>query len=414
MASLYTNNNGTTLLHDSQCRDTYGAVFVINTPVYDYSGIAHVAEHLLFRRSASYPSPHNLFATLALSPLVINASTQGDITMIFAQMPVTAGPPVRFLEAIAFLYAGIINQQYTKDDILQEKDGVIYQELRFYERQRAYLEAIEKWLENPSQYNNSEIATLCAGGFSRPLIALSSDDILAYKQRWYAPHNITLVTNYPNLTQVQETLAACADAELTSQAANTHHKCGTSALVQQQNPVASYAKFSATVNRLVGLYSELKRPIYTRGIPWSPPKSIDLLFHDTKILTPPYDILTVEPDPATLAKTWTTQPHYGLTNLPPLPRYLCGQWSAFRNQALTVNTHNDWYLALSYHAVDKQMLSNLLLDSRFWLPRTAGQCYTLGIARHGEQIILFGVNDKPGSPSSTICRLDPSATFRLI
>ncbi|MEG3766358.1 insulinase family protein [Alteromonas sp. 14N.309.X.WAT.G.H12] len=390
---MYTSDNGTTILHDTQCTDSYGAVFVINTPVYDYTGIAHVAEHLIFRTSPSFPSPHNLFATLALSPLSINASTQGDITMVFAQMPVTAGSPSRFLEAIAFLYAGIINQQYTDNEIKQEKDGVIYQELRFYERQRPYTHAIEKWIDNPDLYSNSEVATLCAGGFSRPLMALCANDILAYKQRWYASHTITLITNFPNQRQIQQTLAACADA-VPAKGRKSYQKHEIPALTQQQKPLFGYAKFSEVINRLIRLYSELNLPIYTRASPWTPPASIAPLFHDTKISTPPCDILGADPVRATLAEKWTNQPHHGLRNLPPLPRYLGGQWSAFRNQELTVNTTNDWYLALSYHAVDSQMLSNLIMDSRFWLPRTAGECYTQGIARHDEQIILFGVNDK--------------------
>lgn len=394
MASLYTTDNGTNILHDTQCTHTYGAVFVINTPVYDFSGIAHVAEHLIFRTSQSFPSPHNLFATLALSPLSINASTQGDITMVFAQMPVTAGSPSRFLEAIAFLYAGIINQQYTDDEIKQEKDGVIYQELGFYERQQTYTHAIEKWIDNPDQYNNAEIATLCAGGFSRPLIALRADDILAYKQRWYASHNITLITNFPNQRQIQQTLATCVDAEPTPSGCKTHPKHEIPALTLQQKPLTGYAKFCEVINRLIRLYSELNRPIYTRANPWTPPTSMASLFYATKISTPPCDILSADPVRATLAQQWTNQPHHGLRNLPPLPRYLSEQWSAFRNQELTVNTTNDWYLALSYHDVDNQVLSNLIMDNRFWLPRTAGECYTLGIAHHGEQIILFGINDK--------------------
>ncbi|MBU2979265.1 insulinase family protein [Alteromonas sp. C1M14] len=394
MAEVLTCDNGTRLLFDSPCPDTYAAVFVINTPIYDFTGVAHVAEHLLFRTSSSYPSPHNLFAAQALTPLSINASTQGDMTFVFAQMPRIEAHQFYFIEALQYLYAGILNQHYTTTDIRLEKDGVIRQELGFYEQQKNYRLAVKSWIDAPQNYTASEVATLCAGGFSTELASLSTQHILAYKQRWYTPENITLITNLSTPTQVQDILLACAQKEPLGQFTGAELDDLTPALTQRPPAVANYSKFSATINRLMTRYRHLDLPIFTREAPWIPPNFIHNLFDGSTRLSPPCDIMTVDPDQATLPESWLAAFPDGLVNLPPLPRYMQRQWTHFCNYRLTVNGSKDWYLGIPEHAVDPHILPNLIMDSRFWLPRTAGECYALGVARHGDQILLFGVNDK--------------------
>ena len=71
---IYIHING--LRHINIVDDTsFSAVFVVNTPIFDNSGVAHGVEHMVFRRSVAFPKPETLFQLTSLSGTPPSART---------------------------------------------------------------------------------------------------------------------------------------------------------------------------------------------------------------------------------------------------------------------------------------------------------------------------------------------------
>ena len=58
--AMYRHENG--LKHINIINNEgFSALFVVKTPIFDNSGVAHGVEHGVFRRSSSFPQPETLF-----------------------------------------------------------------------------------------------------------------------------------------------------------------------------------------------------------------------------------------------------------------------------------------------------------------------------------------------------------------
>ena len=157
------------------------ALFIIPTPTIDDSGIAHICEHLVFRYSQYYPEPHNLFALTALTPCEINASSQNNETLFF----VTAPDKASLKHLVRFIYAGLQCITYNEKDVELERDGVIFQELSFYEHQPHYQRMIKMWRDDARLHKYYHW-----GGYSDTINQVSLIDIIAYKKQFYSAENI--------------------------------------------------------------------------------------------------------------------------------------------------------------------------------------------------------------------------------
>jgi hypothetical protein len=181
-------------------QSTPAAVFVLPTPTLDCSGVAHLAEHLTFRYSQSYPQPHTLFTVNTLWPVKINASSQNGFSYFY----ITATHEDYLLPCIHYLYCGLITHQYKDSDIQIERDGVIFRELAMYEAAPEYasLMAIYRGDNSPHSLGHW-------GGFTDTIGRVSQQDIQAYKQQYYQPQYISLLISGVNenlLTSICHTL----------------------------------------------------------------------------------------------------------------------------------------------------------------------------------------------------------------
>lgn len=126
---IYRHKNGLKHINITNS-DGFNALFVVNTPIFDNSGVAHAVEHMVFRGSIAFPKPETLFQLTSLTDAKINASTFAHTTYYHCQSQCTH----TFMLAINYLLNGLFNPIFDADDLLCEihdgKDkGVIYQEL---------------------------------------------------------------------------------------------------------------------------------------------------------------------------------------------------------------------------------------------------------------------------------------------
>lgn len=169
---------------DTQAPPTsHTVVLAVKTPTLQHSGISHLAEHMSFRRSAHYPAAHELFATNALLPVSINATTLEERTFFFA----TSEHQSLLLNSLHYLYSGMLNHHYSQQEVACERDGVIFNEL-------AMLEANSDYALNAGIRlgDTSTQAYQHAGGFTQTIGNIHYNALIAYKQKWYQPENITI------------------------------------------------------------------------------------------------------------------------------------------------------------------------------------------------------------------------------
>ena len=92
-----------------------------------------------------------------------------------------------------------------------------------------------------------------------------------------------------------------------------------------------------------------------------------------------------------------------LDNLPLLPKLL------HRLSALSVQNPNEKFQHADNHwvyRVDTQFhdyLIDIMSGASFWLPRTSGECYALGIARFNDHIFIYGAQDRQTSRRESWC-----------
>ncbi|MFT7007470.1 MAG: hypothetical protein ACJAXJ_001985 [Colwellia sp.] len=193
---IYRHKNG--LKHINLINsDGFSALFVVNTPVFDNSGVAHGVEHMVFRRSTAFPTPETLFQLTSLTDAKINASTFAETTYFHCQSQCYH----TFMLAINYLLNGLFNPIFNSDDLRYEihdgvNKGVIYQELIGIEQ--AHNEEA-KSTQSPQGLNQDNFFY---GGISTSIGDLSLNDLSAFHQRFYQASNITLVTANADIEQI--------------------------------------------------------------------------------------------------------------------------------------------------------------------------------------------------------------------
>jgi hypothetical protein len=174
----------------------YCALFVVNTPVFDNSGVAHGVEHFVFRRSLAFPQSESLFQLTSLTDIKMNASTLATITYFHCQSHCQQ----TFALALNYMLNGILCPIFDPDDLVEEIHdggycGVIYRELLGAEQQVADL---------PSKINPDKCSQekYQHGGHSSIIGQLSSSDLSCFHQRFYQACDITLITANADSAQV--------------------------------------------------------------------------------------------------------------------------------------------------------------------------------------------------------------------
>ena len=156
--------------------------------------MSHLAEHMSFRRSHQYPTAHELFTANTLLPVTINATTLAEYTFFFA----SSEKANVLLDAVNYLYCGLLNRDYGTDEVILERDGVIFNELAMLEANSDYAlnAAIRLTDTNKNAYQH-------AGGFTQTIGSNSIQALQDYKRQWYQPSNITTLV-YSNSVQFFE------------------------------------------------------------------------------------------------------------------------------------------------------------------------------------------------------------------
>ena len=198
----------------------HSVVFALKTPAAGHTGLSHLAEHMSFRRSHPYPAAHELFTANTLLPVTINATTLAEYTFFFA----SSEKANVLLDAVNYLYCGLLNRDYGTDEVILERDGVIFNELAMLEANSDYAlnAAIRLTDTNKNAYQH-------AGGFTQTIGSNSIQALQDYKHQWYQPSNITTLV-YSNsahffeqckevVTAVSAMKAQSAETALSAEAA---------------------------------------------------------------------------------------------------------------------------------------------------------------------------------------------------
>ena len=192
---IYRHQNG--LKHINMVNsDGFSALFVVNTPIFDNSGVAHAVEHMVFRRSTAFPKPETLFQLTSLTDAKINASTFADTTYFHCQSQCSH----TFILAINYLLNGLFNPIFDTEDLHCEihdgnDKGVIYQELIGSEQ-------ADQQSTKENDKNN-----FCYGGISASIGDLSLNDLTVFHQSFYQACNITLVTANADIEQISHLIS---------------------------------------------------------------------------------------------------------------------------------------------------------------------------------------------------------------
>ncbi|MAC09303.1 MAG: peptidase M16 [Alteromonas sp.] len=188
----------------------HSVVFALKTPAAGHTGLSHLAEHISFRRSHQYPTAHELFTANTLLPVTINATTLAEYTFFFA----SSEKANVLLDAVNYLYCGLLNRDYGTDEVILERDGVIFNELAMLETNSDYAlnAAIRLTDTNKNAYQH-------AGGFTQTIGSNSIQALQDYKRQWYQPSNITTLV-YSNsahfFEQCKEVVTALSEKEALS------------------------------------------------------------------------------------------------------------------------------------------------------------------------------------------------------
>ncbi len=202
----------------------HSVVFALKTPAAGHTGLSHLAEHMSFRRSHPYPAAHELFTANTLLPVTINATTLAEYTFFFA----SSEKANVLLDAVNYLYCGLLNRDYGTDEVILERDGVIFNELAMLETNSDYAlnAAIRLTDTNKNAYQH-------AGGFTQTIGSNSIQALQDYKRQWYQPSNITTLV-YSNsahffeqckevVTAVSEESTLNRNASLSQHASQREH-----------------------------------------------------------------------------------------------------------------------------------------------------------------------------------------------
>ena len=262
---LYRHENGLKQVNIIN-NEGYSALFVVNTPIFDNSGVAHGVEHGIFRRSLAFENPETLFQLTALTDAKINASTFADTTYFHCQSQCksTFNLVVEYL--LNGLFSPVFNEEYLNGEVYDGKDkGVIYRELIGIEHTKSNNEIKEK--KEISETSEIE-GEFNYGGVSSTIGDLTLKEIRAFHQRFYQASNITLVTanaDIENISTLISRLSVQASQAQASQAQNNqNHSLKNKANAEikktsknrgDNNETERYqAKYSPAINTLINAY----------------------------------------------------------------------------------------------------------------------------------------------------------------
>lgn len=211
----------------------FGATFIVKTPSTDHSGVSHLAEHMCFRGSSAYPADHELFVANSLLPLSINATTYANLTYFYA----TSSSEALLVEAVEYLYHGLLCHHYSTPQFEAERSGVIFNELSMLETNHAYRQQVAIRLSDPSKqaYNH-------AGGLSHTINSVSLNALQQYKQRWYAKDNMSLIISAP----YHSVFERCQSAVNHINDQHDHVKCRSKTDIKTQKPTLATDKAQDT------------------------------------------------------------------------------------------------------------------------------------------------------------------------
>jgi hypothetical protein len=262
--AMYRHENG--LKHINIINNEgFSALFVVNTPIFDNSGVAHGVEHGVFRRSSSFLQPETLFQLTSLTDAKINASTFADSTYFHCQSQCedTFNLAIEYL--LSGLFLPIFDKEYLSCEVYDgdSKDndkgkGVIYRELIGIEQAS---KASAKSDESDNSEENDTKEEFNYGGVSSTIGELTLKEITAFHQRFYQASNMTLVTANADIVKVSRLISLLpvpTVQEKTSQAESLKNQpiaqIKNATDINNNETERHQAKYSPAINTLIKTY----------------------------------------------------------------------------------------------------------------------------------------------------------------
>lgn len=263
--AMYRHENG--LKHINIINNEgFSALFVVNTPIFDNSGVAHGVEHGVFRCSSSFPQPETLFQLTSLTDAKINASTFADSTYFHCQSQCADTFNLAIEYLLNGLFLPIFDKEYLSCEVYdgQSKDkakGVIYRELIGIEQAS---KANAKSDESDNSENSEENDTkeeFNYGGVSSTIGELTLKELTAFHQRFYQASNMTLVTANADIEKVSRLISllpVSAIREKNSQAESLKNQSITQMKnatdINDNETERHQTKYSPAINTLINAY----------------------------------------------------------------------------------------------------------------------------------------------------------------
>jgi len=248
---IYCHSNGLKHINTID-KKAFSALFVVNTPVFDNTGVAHGVEHMVFRGSKAFPHPETLFQLTSLTDVKINASTLAQKTYFHCQSQC----PHTFMLAINYLLNGLFTPDFSYKDLQCEihdgnNKGVVYHELKGLEQ-----------VQSKSSQKNKQ-CDFYYGGKSELIGELTLQDLTHYHQRFYRASNMTLITANADVKQISSLITLLPKQhQVTNEIGNIINKYGTKPKKIKAHK-SDKKKYSPAINKLITLYDLwLKDPYY--------------------------------------------------------------------------------------------------------------------------------------------------------
>mgnify|MGYP000382975580 CR=1 FL=1 len=183
--------------------DVFSALLVVNTPVFDDSGVSHAVEHFVFRRSHAFKQTTSLFQITALTDVKINASTLTDKTYFHCHSRCYRS----FSVALSYLLNGILLPDFVDEDMPLEISngdncGVIFRELTASALCPNKVNQLQADVSDQSPLRRHQYS-----GIGPMFKQLSCADLCRYHRQFYHPENIDLITTNTNSELVQTILS---------------------------------------------------------------------------------------------------------------------------------------------------------------------------------------------------------------
>ncbi len=165
-------------------------VFVKTGSAYEtkeQNGISHVLEHLCFKGTSKRPRPRDITEELEGMGAQYNAFTSRDMTGYYAKVA-----PRFFSKAFDVIADIYLNSTFPEHELEKEK-GVIIEEMRMYED-------LPRWKVGElmeQQLYGDQPAGWTIIGPEKTVQRITRDDIVAYKEKHYIPHNTVIVVAGP-------------------------------------------------------------------------------------------------------------------------------------------------------------------------------------------------------------------------